>query len=118
VIAELSAKSERGTVLLETIVVGFTIALLTLPILLTIARLSEASGVVSAEARSTAEWVARHGTLPDTEQVGSVTVESDGVTVTATSTLTVDLVSINGSALARDVSASFTIPVSPYRSDR
>lgn len=108
----------RGTALIEMIVVGFVVALITLPVLLTVVRMADASDVAGAEARSVAEWVARHGVMPSQPMSGDVHVDSDGSTVTVSSTIRVDVLAIGGTKIGTDVSATYAIPIAPYRSDR
>lgn len=109
---------ESGTSMIETIVVGFTVVLVTLPILLSVVRLSEASDTANSEARAVAMWVARHGVLPGADQVGDVEVSIDDGVVHARSTVQVELVAIGGTGVGTSVSASFSMPISQYRSNR
>jgi len=104
--------------MIETIVVGFSVVLVTLPILLAVVRLAEASDVAQDEARSIATWVARHGIRPELETVGDVDITVvDGV-VHVSTVVEVDLVAIGGSTVTSSVSGSFAMPISQYRSDR
>jgi hypothetical protein len=107
---------ERGTSMIETIVVGFTVVLATLPILLTVVRMSEASDVANSEARAIATWVARHGVVPDSDRVGDVSVSIENGSVAVESTVRVQLIGVGGSSVGTSVSASFVMPISPYRS--
>lgn len=110
---------ERGTVMLEMIVLGFAVMLVVLPVLTTIARVIDANAAVTTAARDSASWVARHGTQ---WQGGSdsVSVETsvDGGVATSTARATVTLVGVGGIGIDRAVVATFEVPVSPYRSDQ
>ncbi len=111
--------SERGTVLIEMIVLGFATLLVVLPTLTTIARIVDMNAVVAAEARDAANWVARHGNQRIVERDGvrvEVSVETGFIRATARATVT--LVALGGAKIDREVVASFEAPVSPYRSDR
>ena len=113
---------DRGTVLLEMVVLGFATLLLVLPALITIARIVDASAAVEGQARASATWTARHGRAPDDARStgGSpridvqLVVGETSVTATARSTLT--LVSVGGLSIDRSVVAVFEAPISPYRS--
>lgn len=113
---------DRGTVLLEMVVLGFATLLLVLPALITIARIVEASAAVEGQARASATWTARHGRPPDGPASGGtgpridveLVVGEASVTATARSTLT--LVSVGGLSIDRSVVAVFEAPISPYRS--
>jgi len=113
---------DRGTVLLEMVVLGFATLLLVLPALITIARIVDAAAAVEGRARATATWTARHGRPPDeTSSTGSgpridveLVVGETSVTATARSTLT--LVSVGGFSIDRPIVAVFEAPISPYRS--
>lgn len=103
--------------MLEIIVVGFAVVLMAIPVIGTIARLSEAHATIHAAARDGAVWVARHGgEPPDVVGVEISVVESDHA-VEVVATREVDLVGVLGSSLARTVRATVTVPVSAYRSD-
>lgn len=108
--------SEEGTSLIETIVVGFTVLLVTLPVLLAVVRMSEASDVANSEARAIATWIARHGVIPDSDQVGDVRVSIQNGSVEVESTVHVELIAVGGSSVGTSVSATFVMPISPYRS--
>lgn len=112
-------RGDRGTALIEMIVLGFATLLVVLPTLTTVARIVDANAVVTAQARDAASWVARHGYQRADQQDG-IRVETaiqDGI-VRATARATVTLVAIGGAKVERDVVASFDVPISPYRSDR
>jgi len=112
-------RDERGTVLLEMIVLGFAVVLVVLPVLATVARVIDANAAVATAARDSASWVARHGTEWEggSDRV-SVSTSVDGGVATATATATVTLIGVGGFEIDRKVVATFKVPVSPYRSDR
>ena len=111
-------RNERGTSLIEVVVLGFAILALVLPTVLAAARLSEASAVALEEARGVATWVARHGTQPEQAHRADITVDViDGV-VHASASIEVQLVSVGGAGVGTTVTSRFAMPISPYRSDR
>jgi predicted nucleic acid-binding protein len=112
-------RGERGTVLLELIVLGFAVILVILPVLTTVARVIDANAAVSTVARDSASWVARHGTQWEGGIEGvSVETSVDGGVATATARASVTLIGVAGVQVARDVVATFSAPISPYRSDQ
>lgn len=110
---------ERGTVLLEMIVLGFAVVLVVLPVLTTVARVIDANAAVTTAARDSASWVARHGTQwhGGSDRVAVETSVVGGV-ASATATARVTLIGVGGFEIEREVVARFEVPVSPYRSDR
>ena len=111
-------RGERGTSLFEILILGFAIVGMVLPIVLTAARLSEASATAGEEARGVAVWVARHGAAPDTNHQSDITIDViDGV-VHVSASISVDLISVGGSDIGTTVTSRFEMPISPYRSDR
>ncbi len=112
-------RGERGTALIEMLVLGFAVVLIVLPVLSTVARVIDANAAVSNAARDSAAWVARHGTAWSGAADGIVveTTVSDGV-ATSTARATVTLVGVGGLGVERDVVATFAAPISPYRSGR
>jgi hypothetical protein len=113
------SRDERGTVLLEMIVLGFAVILVVLPVLMTIARVIDANAAVTTAARDSASWVARHGAQWEggSDRV-SVETSVDGGVASATARATVTLIGVGGIKIDRDVVATFEVPVSPYRSNR
>lgn len=113
---------DRGTVLLEMVVLGFATLLLVLPGLITIARIVEATAAVEGRARASAVWTARHGSLPSEglssrgENGIDVQVDVGATSVVATARSTLTLVSVGGLSIDRSVVAVFEAPISPYRS--
>lgn len=112
-------RSEGGTALLETIVLGFGVILIVLPVLTTVARVIDANAAVTSAARDSASWVARHGTQWDAahDRV-SVEISVEGGVATSTARATVTLIGVGGVEIGRDVIATFEVPISPYRSDQ
>ena len=107
---------ERGTALVEILVVGFAVVLIVLPVLSTIARLTEANATVHAAARDGAVWVARHGDEPPgVEGIMLSIVEADGE-VEVVASLEVTLVGVGGTAIGRTVRSRVAVPVGAYRS--
>lgn len=108
--------TQKGTALLEVIVVGFAVILMVLPVIGTVARLSEATATVHAAARDGAVWVARHGGEPPHVDGVVVTVaEHDGEIVVA-AFQEVSLIGIGGTTVARTVQSTVEVRVSKYRS--
>ena len=102
--------------MLEIIVVGFAVVLMVLPVIGTVARLTEAQADVHSAARDGAVWVARHGGQPPAVDgiAMSVAVTSKDVQVVATRE--VDLIGVLGTTVARTVRSTVIVPVSIYRS--
>ena len=112
-------RHERGTVLIEMMVLGFAVILVVLPVLITVARVIDANAVVSSTARDSASWLARHGTdWPGDHDGVSVSSSVDGGVASATATAKVTLIGVGSMEIDREVVASYEVPVSPYRSDR
>ena len=109
---------DRGSSLIETLVIGFVVMLVTLPVLLTVVRMAEASDRANAEARAVASWVARHGEIPHRDADGVLTVEVvDGV-VHVSSAVRIDVVAVGGGRVGATITGHASAPISPYRSDR
>lgn len=109
---------ERGTVLIEMLVIGFGVMLVVLPLLTMVMRMAEAADVAAGDARATATWVARHGELPDVEPRSVVDVEIHDGIVTVHSSVDVPLIAVGGARVTTTVSARYDMPISPYRSGR
>ena len=109
---------DRGTSIIEIVVLGFAVLAMVLPTVLMTARMSEASSVALEEARGVATWVARHGSPPDQDHRSEITINVvDGV-VHVSAAIEIAIVSIGGADLGTTVTSSFAIPISPYRSNR
>jgi hypothetical protein len=107
---------QRGTALLEIIVVGFAVVLMVLPVVSTAARLTEAHATVHAAARDAAVWIARHDGDPPAVDGVDVSVVSRGHSVEVVATQEVVLVGAGGATLSRTVRSRVEVPVSRYRS--
>ena len=107
---------QRGIAVIEIIVVGFAVVLLVLPVISTVARLTEANATVNAAARDGAMWVARHGgEPPQVDGIALSIVEgADAVEVVATQDIT--LVGVGGATIARTVRSRVIVPVGVHRS--
>ena len=102
--------------MLEIIVVGFAVVLMVLPVVSTVARLTEANATVHATARDAAVWIARHGgDAPPVEGV-DISVVNRGNLVEVVATREVVLVGVGGAQLSRTVRSKIEVPVSRYRS--
>lgn len=108
--------NEKGTALLEIIVVGFAVVLLVLPVITTVARLTEANATVNAAARDSAVWVARHGGAPPQADGVDLSIVETRDAVEVVATMEVDLVGVGGTTIARTVRSRVTVPVGVFRS--
>ncbi len=111
------SRREKGTALLEMIVIGFGTVVVLIPVLLAVVRLGEASDVVGYEARTAAEWVARHGTTPPDPAESEVFVTVEGGLVTAVASMDVDLLGLGDVSVTTEVRSTVAVPIGPYRSD-
>lgn len=102
--------------MIEIVVVGFAVLLMVLPVIGTIARLTEARSNVHEAARDGAVWVARHGGEPPDAGRIDVSVVASNSAVQVVATREVDLIGILGASITRTVRAAVTVPVSAYRS--
>ena len=110
-------RDEQGTSLLEVVILGFAVLAMVIPIVLTAARLSEATSIAGDEARGVATWVARHGVAPDSAPQSDITIDvTDGV-VHVSASMAVDLISVGGADFGTTVTSQFSVPISPYRSN-
>ena len=109
---------ERGTALIETVIIGFAIVGVALPLLVAVVGLSSARSAVVAEATDVAAWVARHGAVPREPEGFDISVQEEGNVVRAIVTTDVDLIGIGGIDVTVTVSGSATAVISPYRSGR
>jgi len=115
---ESTTLGERGATLIETLVLAFAVLLVTIPFLLVVVRMAEATDVVADEARAVAVWYARHGEMPGGDRQSQIRVELEGETVRVSSSLDVELIAVGGSKVQTTVSTQFEMPISPYRSRR
>ena len=107
---------QRGTALLEIIVVGFAVVLMVLPVVSTVAKLTEANATVHATARDAAVWIARHGGDPPATDGVGLSVFSSGHSIEVVATQEVVLVDVGGATVSRTVRSKVEVPVSRYRS--
>ena len=111
-------RDQRGTSLIEVVILGFATLALVIPIVVTAARLAEATSVVGDEARGVATWVARHGVAPDGNHRSDIAIDVSNGAVHVTASMEVDLISIRGAGIGTSVTSLFSVPISPYRSSR
>ncbi len=117
--------SQRGTALLEAVVVGFAILIVVGQALVTLGRLESAGLAAEEAARHAATWATRHGDLEAAEEIAigflpdaRVTVSSDGDGIVVDVALDVPLLGPDGSPLTRTVHGRAAAAISPYRSQR
>jgi hypothetical protein len=109
-------KHQRGSAMLEMVVLGFAVVLMVLPVILTVARLTEANASVSGAARDGAMWVARHGGEPPEVEGVHVVVTDRGDAVEVSAAREVSLVGVGGAKLSTTVRSRVVVSVSRYRS--
>ncbi len=102
--------------MLEMIVIGFAVVLMAIPVIGTVARMTEAHADVHSAARDGAVWVARHGGEPPQVDGIIVSVAETWDEVQVVATREVDLIGVLGATVARTVRSTVTVPVSAYRS--
>jgi hypothetical protein len=112
-------RGQRGTALIEIILLGFAIAALAIPTILTASALATAKGEAQSIAIDAAAWYARHGTLLDRsgDAVDLTVVEGPDIII-ARAVVEVEVLGIGGTSVNVSVDGTATAPVSPYRSDR
>lgn len=110
--------NQRGTALIEIVVIGFAVVLMVLPVISTVAQLSDAQAVVHGSARDGAVWVARHGGQPPRVQGVEITMVEEIDRVEVTATKTVELIGVGGAVVTRTVRSTVEVAVSDYRSSR
>lgn len=112
-------RNERGTALLEMVVLGFAIVALALPLFLAVGVLSEARARADAAASDAARWVARHGGLPPEDWVDvEVTIVQTADVVTVRASTAVQMLGVEFTTVTASVEVSRSAWVSPYRSGR
>ena len=109
-------RDQLGVVLMETVLLGFAVVLLVLPILVAIGRVSAAHATTTAVATDVAHWVARHGHVPATGDEFRVHIDEDRSRVTVRVAVDVPLLPGSVGVATVEVSAMSTAVVSPYRS--
>lgn len=107
---------EKGTALLEIIVVGFAVLLLVLPVIATVARLTEANATVNAAARDGAVWIARHGGEPPQVDGVVLSIVDSSAAIEVVATKEVSLIGVGGTTIARTLRSRVTVPVGDFRS--
>lgn len=109
--------SERGTALIETIVAGFLVLVVVLPLASVIVRIADAQGTAAASAHDAASWVARHGATGGARwDRGGLDIDIVGDEVVAVATVDVSVLSILGMDMSITVRERATVVISPYRS--
>ncbi len=107
---------QRGTALIEIIVVGFAVLLLVLPVISTVAELAEARATVHSAARDGAVWVARHGGEPPPVDGIALSFTESRTAVEVVARREVTLIGVGGATVTRTVMSRVEVPVSSYRS--
>ncbi len=102
--------------MLEMIVVGFAVVLMVLPVILTVAKLTEANASVNGAARDGAVWVARHGGEPPEVEGVQVVVTDRGDVVEVSAAREVHLVGVGGANVSTTVRSRVVVSVGRYRS--
>jgi alkylation response protein AidB-like acyl-CoA dehydrogenase len=102
--------------MLEIIVVGFAVLLMVLPVISTVARLTEANATAHAAARDSAVWIARHGGEPPEVEGIELTIVRRAGTVEVYAVQEVRLFGVGGSAVGTVIHSRVEVPVSQYRS--
>lgn len=117
--------SQRGSALLEAVVVGFAVLIVVSQALVTLGRLESAGLAADEAARHAATWANRHGDLEAAERIAAgflpdarVTVSRDDDGLVVDVALDVPLLGPDGSPLTRTVHGRATVTISPYRSQR
>jgi hypothetical protein len=117
-------KSERGTTLIETLVVGSLIVLVTIQLLLAVAALSSAGDIAAEAAFNAATIAVRTGDDIAARQAAAeaapgatVILETTQVGTTAIVTIDVPVVAILGDAITYSVVGRAAVTASPYRSN-
>jgi hypothetical protein len=116
---------QRGSALLEAVVVGFAILIVVSQALVTLGRLESAGLAADEAARHAATWATRHGDLESAERIATgflpdarVAVDRHGDDVVVQVALDVPLLGPDGSPVTRTVYGRATATISPYRSRR
>lgn len=107
---------ETGSAMLEMVVIGFAVVLMMLPVMLTVAKLTEASASVNGAARDSAVWIARHGGAPPEVEGVDVLVTDHGDAVEVSAVREVQLVGVGGASVSTTVRSRVVVSVSRYRS--
>lgn len=111
--------NERGTALIEMLVLAFAVALVVIPAFTAVGRIMEARVAVDDAAHDVGVWVARHGAAhPGTHDDVEVDVQRTPDSVEVTAVRRVDLAGIGSATVGMTIRSTVRVPVSPYRSGR
>ena len=110
--------TQRGTALVETVIIAFAIVAVAIPVLVAVVRLASARSAVTTEAADVASWTARHGSVPDVIDGLVVEVDTDGHTVRVVVSTEVELLGIGGASVRITVSEEAAATISRFRSNR
>lgn len=116
-------RSEEGSSLIETLVIGFVVVLVVGQALVTVGRIDSAGTRAAEAAEVAAAWAARHGDVEDAARIARRLAPGAGVEtvrrgdeISVVVTIAVPLVGPSGTSLSRDVHGRATARLSPYRS--
>jgi hypothetical protein len=110
--------AERGTALIEVMVIGFAVVAVVLPVLLAVLQLSEAEVRATTAATDVATWMARHGAVPPDDPAIDVQVAVGTDTVVVRARAPVRVFGVEFTTVEATVERLMEASVSPYRSDR
>lgn len=115
--------TERGSALLEVLVIGFAVVVMVGQALIAIGRIESAGNAVAETAQKAALQAARHGDATTAHEVATallpgaeVSVKEGPTTISVEVTLEVSLLGPEGFPVRRTVRASAEAERSPYRS--
>ena len=115
--------TDRGSALIETLVLGFVAVMLVLQASMAAARIQTAGEEATEVAQAAATWAARYGDRDGAEQLvhdllpeATVEVKGGRDRIRVTVTKRVSLIGPSGSPLTRDVVGKASVRISPYRS--
>ncbi|MGI9641898.1 MAG: hypothetical protein ACR2N9_03860 [Acidimicrobiia bacterium] len=107
---------QKGTVLIEMVVLGFAVLALVVPVLLMVGSLSHAKTTTQTIAADTAWWFARHGSVREMPDGYDVELTTDGSRVTVEVTALVPVVALIDSGPVVSITSVASAVISPYRS--
>ena len=111
-------RRESGVVLIETVLIGFGILAILLPLLLAVGAVAQARTYTSTEAADIAVWYARHGAMPEVPDGVVVEVDHANDVIAVRVAVDVEVLPVLGVGPSVSISSTATAPVSPYRSAR
>lgn len=112
-------RGQRGTALIEIILLGFAIVALAIPTILSVSALAAAKGEAQTAAIDAAAWYARHGSLPDrSNDEIDLTLTTTDNDIVVHAVVEVTILGIGGARVVMSLGGTAKAPVSPYRSDR